>query len=125
MPAIHSTSPHVQQVILSPGEKVHLIHRRNIEQEPHRHFVGIVDAYADGLIRVTGHVFAVDPSTYEFRRRPEPRTRIVSASSGELLINVLPNSVKLEKVHYRIEGSGLRVTDGSDWYLDLSEVTWR
>jgi hypothetical protein len=49
----------------------------------------------------------------------------VSAVSGEVLINVLPPSVNLDKVVYRQESGALRVTDGSDWHLDLSEVTWR
>ncbi len=115
----------MQPAIVSPGEKVHLIQRRHFELEPHRHFVGTVEAYSEGLLRVVGHMFAVDSSTFEFRRRPEVRTRIVSAVSGEVLINILPPSVDLAKVVYRQEAGALRVTDGTDWHLDLSEVTWR
>ena len=111
--------------ILSPGEKVHVIHRRHFESEPHRHFVGTVDVYEGGVARVTGHVFTVDTMTFQFIRRPELRTRIISASSGEVLINVLPPSVELEKIVYKIEAKAVRVTDGSDWHLDISEVTWR
>ncbi|MFM7100982.1 MAG: hypothetical protein ACKOET_13935 [Verrucomicrobiota bacterium] len=115
----------MQPPILQPGEKIHLIQRRNFEHEPHRHFVGEVEAYEDGLIRATGWVFAVDQMTFQFVRRPEPRTRIVSATSGEVIINVLPPSVDLAKVTYLHESSGLRVTDGSTWHLDISEVAWR
>jgi hypothetical protein len=115
----------VQVAILSPGEKVHLIHRRHFDHEPHRHFVGTVDAFADGLLRVTGHVYAVDPISFEFRRREELRTRVVSAASGEVIINVLPATVDLNAVRYRQEPGALRVTDGSAWHLDISEVSWR
>jgi hypothetical protein len=111
--------------ILRPGEKIHLIHRRHLEQEPHRHFVGIVDAYENGIARVTGHVFTVDTMTFQFFRRPESRTRIVSIASGEVLVNVLPPEVDLEKIAYKIESKAIRVTDGSEWHLDISEVTWR
>lgn len=111
--------------ILRPGEKIHVIHRRHSEHEPHRHFAGVVEAYEQGVARITGHVFTVDTLTFQFFRRPEPRTRIVSIASGEVLVNVLPQEVDLDKIVYKIEAKALRVTDGSDWHLDISEVTWR
>ena len=61
---------------------------------------------------------------YLFVRRPEKRTRVISLVSGDVLINVLPDSVNLDKIVYKQEKKAVRVTDGSDWYLDLSEVTW-
>ena len=112
-------------MVLKPGEKIHIIHRRHLEAEPHRHFVGVVDAYDAGVARVTGHVYTVDRVKFVFFRRPERRTRIVSLSSGDVLVNILPASADLEKVVYKQEKKSLRVTDGSDWYLDLSEFAWR
>jgi hypothetical protein len=111
--------------ILAPGEKIHVIHRRRFDQEPHRHFVGVVDDYREGVLRMTGHVYAVDTTTYQFIRRPEQRTRVVSVVSGEVIVNVIPASVDLSKITYRQEGSAVRVSDGSDWHLDISEVGWR
>jgi hypothetical protein len=110
--------------ILSPGEKVHIIHRRNFEKEPHRHFAGVVDAYENGLARVTGHVYTVEQAKFRFIRRPELRTRIVSLLSGDVLMNILPASVDLDKIVYQQETNAVRVTDGSDWHLDLSEFAW-
>ena len=111
-------------MILKPGEKVHIIHRRIYEKDHHRHFVGIVDFYEAGVARVTGNVFAVDPVKFTFIRRSETRTRLVSVISGDVLVNVLPAKVNLEKFYYKQERKAVRVTDGSDWYLDLSEYTW-
>ena len=111
--------------VLNPGEKIHVIHRRHFEHEPHRHFVGVVNSYVDGVLRMTGNVFSVDSSTFQFVRRPEPRTRVVSVLSGEVIVNVIPPTVDLSKVFYRLEGAVLRVTDGADWHLDISEVAWR
>lgn len=111
-------------MILEKGEKVHVIHRRNFEKEARRHFVGVIDAYEGGLARVTGYVFTVDRAKFAFIRRPELRTRIVSVASGNVLINVLPPHVDVAKVTYKQEKKGVRITDGSDWYLDLSEVAW-
>ncbi|MBI3848847.1 MAG: hypothetical protein HY298_00945 [Verrucomicrobia bacterium] len=112
-------------MILKKGEKIHVIHRRLFEKEPHRHFIGVVDEYENGVARVTGHVYTVDAVRFAFVRRPEKRTRIISVVSGDLLVNVIPESVDLESIVYKQEAKSVRVTDGGDWYLDLSEFTWR
>jgi hypothetical protein len=110
--------------VLYAGEKIHIIHRRHLEKEPHRHFVGLVDAYEGGIARVTGHIFTVDPVRFEFIRRPERRTRLVSLLSGDILVNIIPPAVDLDKVIYLQEVKAVRVTDGSNWHLDLSEFPW-
>ena len=112
-------------MILQKGEKIHVIHRRNFEKDPHRHFIGVVDDYEGGLARVTGHIFTVDPVKFTYFRRPELRTRIVSLHSGEVLVNILPADVDLEKVIYKHEKKSVRVTDGSGWYMDISDFAWR
>ena len=112
-------------MILRKGEKIHVIHRRLFEKEPHRHFIGVVDEYEGGVARVTGHVYTVDPVKFAFIRRAEKRTRIISVVSGDLLVNVIPPAVDLEKIIYKQEAKSVRVTDGADWHLDLSEFTWR
>ena len=116
---------YISAMILQKGEKIHVIHRRHFEKEPHRHFLGVVDAYEHGVARVTGHIFTVDHAKYVFFRRPELSTRIISLTSGDALINVVPPSVNLDKVVYAQEKKSLRVTDGSDWHMDISEFAWR
>jgi hypothetical protein len=111
-------------MILKRGEKVHVIHRRHYEKDHHRHFIGVVDDYDGGVARVTGHVYTVDPVKFTFVKRQEMRTRLVSIVSGDVLVNVIPASVDLEKITYKQERKAVRVTDGSDWHLDLSEYTW-
>ena len=111
-------------MILQKGEKVHIIHRRHYEKDRHRHFVGIVDAYEEGMARVTGYVYTVDASKFTFIKREDIRTRIVSIVSGDVLINILPPKVDIEKIVYKQERKAVRVTDGSDWHLDLSEYSW-
>jgi hypothetical protein len=96
-----------------------------MEREPHRHFVGVVEAYENGVARVAGHVYTVDTVKSAFFRRPDKRTRILAISSGDLLVNVLPPEVNLDKIVYKLEKKAVRVTDGSEWYLDISELAWR
>lgn len=111
-------------MILQKGEKVHVIHRRIFEKEARRHFVGIVEDYEGGVARVVGYVYTVDRSKFTFVRRQEKRTRIISLVSGNSLVNIIPDSVDIEKIVYRQEKKAVRVTDGSNWHLDLSEVAW-
>ncbi len=111
-------------MILKKGEKIHVIHRRHFEKDHHRHFIGTVEAYEDGVARVTGHVYTVDPVKFAYIRRPEVRTRLISIVSGDLLVNILPTNVDLEKIVYRAEKKAVRVTDGSEWHLDISEFGW-
>ena len=111
-------------MILKPGEKVHVIHRRHYEKDHHRHFIGVVEAYDLGVARVTGHVYTVDPVKFTFMKREEVRTRLVSIVSGDVLVNIIPAKVKLDQITYKQERKAVRVTDGSDWHLDLSEYTW-
>ena len=56
---------------------------------------------------------------------PTKYGRIISVISGDLLVNVIPVPVDLEKIVYKQEAKSVRVTDGADWHLDLSEFTWR
>lgn len=111
-------------MILRADEKIHVIHRRHYEKDHHRHFVGVVEAYEHGVARVTGHVYAVDTANFTFIKRPELRTRIISVVSGDLLLNIIPPDVDLSKIVYRQEKSCVRVTDGGEWHLDISEHTW-
>ncbi len=111
-------------MILKQGEKVHIIHRRHYEKDHHRHFIGTVDSYEGGVARVTGHVYTVDSVKFSFLKRPETRTRLVSIVAGDVLVNILPANVNLEKITYKHERKAVRVTDGGNWFLDLSEFTW-
>jgi hypothetical protein len=112
-------------MILRSGEKIHVIHRRHYDKDAHRHFIGSVEAYEGGVARVVGHVYTVDTTKFQYIRRPEVRTRIISVVSGDLLINIIPPSVDLEKITYKHEKKSVRVSDGSSWFLDLSEFSWR
>ena len=114
----------LKTMILKPGEKIHVIHRRYFEKETRRHFVGIVEDYEGGVARASGYVYGLDRVKFTFVRRPELRTRIIALASGDVLVNVIPDHVNLAAIEYKIVKKNLRVTDGSDWYLDLSEVTW-
>lgn len=108
-------------MILKPGEKLHLIHRRRYETDQRRHFAGEVQDYENGLARVRGYAFVTDDlNKHDFVRRNDPRTKIAALSSGDLIINVLPDDVNIHEIRYELQNRQLVVTDGN-WKMDVKE----
>ncbi len=111
--------------LLSPGEKIHVIHRRHFEKDARRHFVGEVEFYEPGLARATGYVFVVDDlNKHMFVKRPDRRTKLIPIGSGEVIVNVIPPEVDLERLRFEIEERALYVTDGKEWRMDVREFGW-
>ena len=111
--------------LLNPGEKIHVIHRRRFEKDVRRHFVGQVEAYEQGIALASGYVFVIDDlSKHLFVKRPDRRTKLVPVASGDLIVNVIPEDVDLERVAYELKDRTLTVTDGSGWSMDVKEFGW-
>lgn len=115
----------MQSLLLNPGEKIHVIHRRYFEKDVRRHFVGQVEAFADGVARASGYVFVIDDlNKHLFVRRPDRRIKLIPITTGDVLVNVIPDSVDLAQVRYELGDRTLRVTDGSTWIMDVKEFGW-
>jgi hypothetical protein len=111
--------------ILSPGEKIHVMHRRRFEKDVRRHFVGEVESYEQGVARASGYVFVIDDlSKHLFVKRPDRRIKLIAISSGDVIVNVIPETVDVESVVYELENRSLVVTDGGTWSMDVKEFGW-
>ena len=111
--------------ILSPGEKIHVMHRRRFEKDVRRHFVGEVHGYEQGVARASGYVFVIDDlSKHLFVKRPDRRTKLIPIMSGDVIVNVIPETVDVEGVAYELKDRSLVVTDGSAWTMDVKEFGW-
>jgi hypothetical protein len=113
-----------QIMVLSVGEKLHIIHRQSFDGDTRRHFVGTVEACDGNLAKVEGYLFAVDKKSNMFLKHdPKMRTRIIALTSGMLIINVLPPTVDIEKITYKHSSlDHIVVSDSCDWHLDLSHL---
>lgn len=111
-------------MILSAGDKVHIIHRQLFDGDARRHFVGTVESCDGILATVKGYLFAMDAKSNQFvKHDPNLRTRIIALTSGLLYINILPPHVDIEKITYKHKSAQhVVVTDDSDWYLDLAHL---
>jgi hypothetical protein len=108
-------------MVVSEGDRLHVIERRMFETDVRRHFFGAVEV-ADGLtVRLTGYLFVFDSGTSRYIRTDEVRTRIVSLASSGLVINVAPPETVIEDVVYVERGGRLTVTDGGKFNLVINE----
>ena len=108
-------------MVLTTGEKIHTITRRLFETDVRRHFVGEVQAVADGLARIRGYAFVFESSGAGFTRKPEPRTRVIPLCDADLIINVIPQSVAVDELKYEMIEGHLVMTDGKGFTLDINE----
>ena len=76
--------------------------------------IGLRGAAAGQTLVLIDGVRINDPSA--------PDTEVLA---GDLLVNILPPEVDLDKIVYKLEKKSVRVTDGSNWHLDISELAWR
>jgi hypothetical protein len=110
-------------MVLMSGEKVHVIHRQLFDGDTRRHFVGTVESCDGALARVTGYLFAMDGKLNQFVKRDSLRTRIIPLVAPEVIVNVLPEHVEIDKITYAHRpGSDIAVSDGSTWHLDLTHL---
>jgi hypothetical protein len=109
--------------LLKNGEIVHLIEKRAFPDDVRRHFVGEIEVASDRAIRLRGYLFVYDSGASKFLRKPELRIRVVPLDN-RVVINVLPEGISMEDVHYIHDADGnLSLTDGREFELDISEFS--
>ena len=64
-------------MILEPGEKVHIIMRRNFENDPRRHFVGEIVEAGDQVAKVKGRAIVFDSANIQYEVKTDTRVRII------------------------------------------------
>ena len=111
-------------MIFEKGEKVHIIVRRQFENDVRRHFVGKVIDSTDVTMRVEGYVFVHNLSDNQFEKRPEKRVRIISLVDANNLINVIPQHIEIDVLDYLTsDNNRLVLTDKKEYFLDINEFS--
>jgi hypothetical protein len=108
-------------MILKPGDKVFITHRRMYEKDEPRYFVGEVIAYDAGIMKVGGFSFVRDLGTGLVIRKDEPRVKILSISSYAFLIYELPPNSDIAAVTFAREDGKIVLTDGRHLSMNLAE----
>jgi len=108
-------------MLLSDGARVLVCHRRLFPEDHPRYFIGVVEAYSDGIAKVSGFSWTRDASR-GFQRKADRRTKLISVAAGNLIVYEIPRETDVEEI--RIEQPGGHVvtaTDGGKFRMDLSE----
>lgn len=108
-------------MVLSAGSKVLIVHRRLFDGDHPRYFVGLVDAYENGIAKVTGQTFVYDVMDGFFDKKKDRRTKIFSILSGSVFCYELPQETKLEQLVFEHELHTVHLTDKAGFKMDLSE----
>ena len=108
-------------MLLKEGDKILVTHRRLFDKDETRFFVGRVDAYEAGVVKATGHSFVRDIMGGRVIEKFDERTKILSLSSGTLIVYQLPDAVVLDKLTFEGREGLLALTDGKEFTLNLAE----
>ena len=93
-----------------------------LEKDTPRFFVGEVQAYEQGLVKVKGYTFVKDLFTGSMKKKSDLRTKVMSIVSGTLIVQ-LPVTVLLDSVRFNLDKDGeLLLTDGGSFSMDMSEL---
>jgi hypothetical protein len=108
-------------MLLQSEDKLLVVHRRLFERDGSRFFIGRVEDFDAGIVRVSGYTFVRDPVGGTVSRKNDVRTKLFSLSSGTLMVYVLPRDLDLTSARLVAEEASLTLTAGSSFRMDLSE----
>jgi hypothetical protein len=77
-------------MLLKEGDKILVAHRRLFEKDEVRFFVGRVEVCESGIVKATGHSYLRDALRGQLVEKADERTKILSLSSGTLVVYQLP-----------------------------------
>lgn len=109
-------------MLLSPGDKLLVAHRRLYESDLPRLFVGAVVTYEAGFVKLAGYSWVREPVRGELRKKTDRRTKILSIASVGLICYELPNTLDIERLELT-PGPQHQVllTDGAGFTMDLTD----
>jgi hypothetical protein len=108
-------------MILKQGDMLLIVHRRLYDKDEARFFVGHVEDYESGIVKLRGHSYVRDTISGLMIEKSDVRTRILSLSSGTLLVYQLPDALDIDDVKFEILDNLLSLTDGKEFKMNLAE----
>ena len=111
--------------LVQTRDRILVVDRKLFRDDNTRLFIGVVEDYDGGVVRLRGYAYHINP--YEVagtERRAEERVRIVSLSAGDI-VYVLPREVDLASLQVRRSPKTLLLADGQSLMFDLSEWLYR
>ncbi|KKO45920.1 hypothetical protein WG68_07875 [Arsukibacterium ikkense] len=111
--------------MLESGDLLLICYRRLFSNDENRFFLGTVDDYQAGIVKITGHSFLRDSVTGQMAEKSDLATKILSISSGTLIVYQLPATLALHNLRFEQKMMKLTLLDDQGFALDLTEKTYR
>ncbi|MGB5490165.1 MAG: hypothetical protein WBM76_04995 [Woeseiaceae bacterium] len=109
-------------MIIIPGEKFHVVMRRNYENQVQRHFIGAADVVEGSVVRASGYAFIYDEMKAQYIKKPVKRTTILDLSESGYIVNLIPSTIDIDELRYEtIDRTFLAISDGKGYLLDINE----
>jgi hypothetical protein len=109
-------------MMLKAGDNLLVVHRRLFRDDGGRYFIGTVDEYEHGIVRITGLSFIRNDYNGDFVSKKGFMTKIFSISSGTLITYVIPSNIELKDLSFEHKNKGEVWVVGPDGFrLNLTE----
>lgn len=109
-------------MLLENGTRLLITHRRLFERDAPRYFVGEVQAYEDGIVKLAGYSFVRDIASSQLLRKEDMRTKLVSLASGSFIVYQLPDDVEVAALRIDWLGTELLLKEGDRILMNLTEL---
>ena len=110
-------------MLLDPGATVLVAHRRLFKGDGVRFFIGRVDAYEAGVVKATGHSYTWDVLRGAMVQKTDARTKLLSLSSGTLLVYQLPSDIEPGGLTFTEKDGHLSLSASTGYTMNLAEFT--
>lgn len=108
-------------MILAEGDKILVAHRRLLERDETRFFVGVVNASDGGVVKATGHSYVRDMLSGLMVEKADARTKILSLASGTLMR--FPRALRSTRSGSASMAGRMTITDGGKFAMNVGEFT--
>lgn len=113
-------------MLIETGEKLHIVYRAKYENSTRLHYIGEVLKVEAQICRLEGFAFVYDSKEDSFIKKQHKRTAFIHLGDSGYIINLIPNTTNLADIKYQyISNTGLIVTDGQKFKLDISEFSFK
>jgi hypothetical protein len=110
-------------MLLKKGDTLLVAHRRLFEQDEVRFFLGEVVDYEIGVVKIKGHSFVRDTTSGVFVKKADEQVKVLSLSSGTLLVYQLPDGVRVDSLRFNVKEPTVSLIDGKGFTMNLTEHT--
>jgi hypothetical protein len=84
--------------------------------------VGEVLDYQAGVVKVSGYSFVREMTVGKVLRKDDPRIKLISITSGTVLIYQLPDETEVSAVTFESRNGETKLTDGKHVSMNMSEL---